>query len=140
MYQVLDQLGREDREGFFAEPVPVEYALHTQYHSVVDQPMDFATMRGKVKRPFEFKFEVSWEVDVVSDLASASTSSGVLTYQDVSPAASGADKPVVYERTSQRKTAALAPSDEEVVLTELDALCERIDEALGELVGDLANK
>ena len=48
MLQVLDQLSREDRGRFFAEPVSVEYALATQYHAVVDTPMDFATMRTKV--------------------------------------------------------------------------------------------
>ncbi|KAL1495474.1 hypothetical protein AB1Y20_016840 [Prymnesium parvum] len=48
LLQVLDKLQREDREGFFAEPVPVEYAVAMQYHTVVDSPMDFKTMREKI--------------------------------------------------------------------------------------------
>ena len=39
---------KEDREGFFAEPVPIEYAIAMQYHTVVDQPMDFKTMKAKI--------------------------------------------------------------------------------------------
>ena len=45
---MLEAIIKEDRERFFAEPVTVEYALATSYHSVVDQPMDFKTMRLKV--------------------------------------------------------------------------------------------
>ena len=41
--QVLERLQKEDRDGFFAEPVSAEYALHTNYHSVVQDPMDFQT-------------------------------------------------------------------------------------------------
>ena len=39
---------REDREGFFAQPVPIEYAIAMQYHTVVDEPMDFKTMKSKI--------------------------------------------------------------------------------------------
>ena len=46
--QVLSQLAREDRDRYFAEPLPIEWTLAMQYHSVVKEPMDFATMRGKV--------------------------------------------------------------------------------------------
>ena len=46
--QVLSQLAREDRDLYFAEPLPIEWTLAMQYHSVVKEPMDFATMRGKV--------------------------------------------------------------------------------------------
>ena len=49
MLQVLITLSQEDREKFFAEPVTAEYALVTQYHGVVDEPMDFATMKSKVE-------------------------------------------------------------------------------------------
>ena len=51
MLQVLEMMQKEDREKFFAEPVTVEYALATQYHSVVppDEAMDFATMKRKVE-------------------------------------------------------------------------------------------
>ena len=48
--QVLERLQKEDRDGFFAEPVSAEYALHTNYHSVVQDPMDFQTMRAKISR------------------------------------------------------------------------------------------
>ena len=48
LLQVLSLADKEDRDRFFAEPVSVEYALHTQYHTVVSDPMDFATMRSKV--------------------------------------------------------------------------------------------
>ena len=44
------QNAKEDRDGFFAEPVSAEYALHTNYHSVVQDPMDFQTMRAKISR------------------------------------------------------------------------------------------
>ena len=49
MLQVLVTLSLEDREKFFAEPVTAEYALVTQYHNIVDEPMDFATMKSKVE-------------------------------------------------------------------------------------------
>ena len=47
---MLERLQKEDRDGFFAEPVSAEYALHTNYHSVVQDPMDFQTMRAKISR------------------------------------------------------------------------------------------
>jgi hypothetical protein len=50
LLQVLDEVDKEDRHRYFAEPVSIEYALHTQYHTVVTDPMDFKTMRGKIKQ------------------------------------------------------------------------------------------
>ena len=46
--QVLTELDKEDRDKFFAEPVPIEFALMTQYHTIVSHPMDYKTMRGKI--------------------------------------------------------------------------------------------
>ena len=49
LLQILDALDKEDRDRFFAEPVSVEFAIYTQYHTVVKNPMDFMTMRNKVQ-------------------------------------------------------------------------------------------
>ena len=66
LLQLLVTLSQEDREKFFAEPVTAEYAIATSYHSIVDEPMDFATMKSKVetgaygnKEPDEMKSAVA---------------------------------------------------------------------------------
>ena len=48
LLQVLNAVDKEDRDRYFAEPVTIEYAIHTQYHTIVKHPMDFLTMRNKL--------------------------------------------------------------------------------------------
>eukprot|EP00884_Botryococcus_braunii_P006640 jgi/Botrbrau1/15978/Bobra.0375s0003.3 len=47
MAELLDKLARMDSEGYFKEPVRAEDAPN--YFEIIENPMDFRTMREKVR-------------------------------------------------------------------------------------------
>ena len=61
--------------------------------------------RGKVKRPFEFKLDLAWEM-AGGDPADACE--GLISYGEISPAPTGAAEPVTIEILSERFTKASA--------------------------------
>ena len=91
--------------------------------------------RGKVKRPFELKCDLAWEME----LPGGHSCDGVLSYTEIAPAPSGSAAAVTYERTARFKT---APAEAEappvgLALLELQA---RVDAAFKEMVDELATK
>jgi len=63
------------------------------------------TSRGKVRRPFEFKLDLAWEI-AGGDPDDACE--GVISYGEISPAPTGAAEPVTVEILSERLTKAPA--------------------------------
>uniref|UniRef100_A0A7S2DEG7 Activator of Hsp90 ATPase AHSA1-like N-terminal domain-containing protein n=2 Tax=Haptolina brevifila TaxID=156173 RepID=A0A7S2DEG7_9EUKA len=104
--------------------------------SGIDGHASVISNRGKVKRPFELKCDIEWEIA----LTDSERCEGVTSYVEISPAPSSARMPCTYE-TSEHFTA--PPKGDEVVRTvraELARLQQRVDGALEGLVNDLATK
>lgn len=90
--------------------------------------------RGKVKRPFEYKWELEW-VATLSDKASTSVK-GVLAYAEVTPAAPGAALAATYE-CSERSTSTPPEHARGAIKAALAALRGRVDAVLRGFVDDL---
>lgn len=57
------------------------------------------TSRGKVRRPFEFKLDLAWEI---AGGEPEDACEGVISYSEISPAPTGAAEPVTIEILSER--------------------------------------
>ena len=91
--------------------------------------------RGKLKRPFEFKLELTWEV-AGSELTSSIE--GTISVCELSPAPTGHAKAVTYEASERFVRApqgpeamALAKAARAALQPELDAAMAGFVEALG---------
>eukprot|EP00966_Prymnesium_polylepis_P234647 5427605-Prymnesium_polylepis.3 len=98
-------------------------------------------MRGKVRHPFEIKYELEWEV--ASSSGDASVAKGTLSYADVCPLASGGDaaaaSKVSYE-LAERYTVAPAATERARVETDVSELKRAVDAALETFLADLKSK
>lgn len=103
-----------------------------QLDGEVEGSASIISMRGRVKRPFELKFCVKWEV---RGAGAASSAVGKLSYTEVSPAAAGATKPVIYEVVATVTTAPTIVASDGVD-AELVVLKQQVDEALFALAGE----
>ena len=92
--------------------------------------------RGKVKRPFEFKLELTWEAH---DGDPANAVEGKISFTELSPAPTGHSTACVYE-SSERFVKAPPAAALERVKQARAALQQGVDAALREFVDALGRK
>ena len=95
-------------------------------------------MRGKVKFPFELKFDIEWEVLADLDGEVCEGATGVLSYTDVSPLNSGVDgsAKVSYE-LSERFTSSPTAADRDRVQGRVGELKTAVDTTLQSFLEDV---
>ena len=92
--------------------------------------------RGKVKRPFEFKFELEWAAALSGNSDTSVTQKGSLSYSEVAPAAPGAALVATYECAERFKREPPANA-REAIEASVKELRTKVDEVLRGFVDEL---